>query len=73
VWQAALEAGGRVSKLQALALASTNLDKLLGGGGDVALASGASDLVATQGGDLLSFESKVVGVISPRRKSVDLF
>jgi hypothetical protein len=71
-WQAALEAGGRVSKLQALALASTDLDKLLGGG-DVTLASGASDLVATQGGDLLSFESKVVGVISPRRKSVDLF
>ncbi|KAI0297178.1 carbohydrate esterase family 9 protein [Russula brevipes] len=69
---AALEAGGRVSKLQALALASTNLDKLLGGG-DVTRASGASDLVATQGGDLLSFESKVVGVISPRRKSVDLF
>jgi len=68
----ALEAGGRVSKLQALALASTNLDKLLGGG-DVTRASGASDLVATQGGDLLSFESKVVGVISSRRKSVDLF
>jgi hypothetical protein len=37
------------------------------------LASGASDLVATQGGDLFSFESKVVGIISPRRGYVDLF
>ncbi|KAH9992672.1 carbohydrate esterase family 9 protein [Russula vinacea] len=68
---AALEAGGRISKLQALALASNNLEKLLGG--DVELASGASDLVATQGGDLFSFGSKVVGIISPRRGSVDLF
>ena len=56
---------------QALALASTNLEKLLGN--DAGAALGASDLVVTQGGDLLSFESKVVGVISPRRGSVDLF
>jgi len=68
---AALEAGGSISKLQALALASSNLEKLLGS--DVELASGASDLVATQGGDLFSFGSKVVGVISPRRGTVDLF
>jgi len=68
---AALEAGGRISKLQALALASNNLEKLLGGNAE--LASGASDLVATQGGDLFSFGSKIVGVISPRRGSVDLF
>jgi len=36
-------------------------------------ALGTSDLVATHGGDLFSFESKVVGVISPRRGYVDLF
>ena len=66
-----MEAGGRISKLQALALASNNLEKLLGG--NVELASGTSDLVATQGGDMFSFESKVVGIISPRRGSVDLF
>jgi hypothetical protein len=66
-----LGAGGRISKIQALALASTNLEKLLGCDSGVAL--GSLDLVATQGGDLLSFESKVVGVISPRRGSVDLF
>ncbi|KAH9176442.1 carbohydrate esterase family 9 protein [Lactarius sanguifluus] len=68
---AALEAGGRISKVQALALASTNLEVLLGGGVENALRT--SDLVATQGGDLLSFDSKVVGVLSPRRGSVDLF
>jgi len=68
---AALEAGGRISKIQALALASTNLERLLGG--DVEPASGTSDLVATYGGDLFSFASKVVGVISPRRGCVDLF
>lgn len=69
--QAALEADGRISKTQALALASTNLEKLLGiddGGW-----SSASDLVATAGGDLLQFESKVVAVISPGRGVVDLF
>jgi hypothetical protein len=69
--QAALEAGGRISKVQALALASTNLEQLLGC--DPGGASGTSDLVATRGGDLLSLESKVVGIISPRRGSVDLF
>jgi hypothetical protein len=67
-----LEAGGRISKTQALALASTNLEKLLGCDTREA-SSGSSDLVVTQGGDLLSFESKVIGVISPRRRSVDLF
>ncbi|KAI0266870.1 carbohydrate esterase family 9 protein [Gloeopeniophorella convolvens] len=68
---AALEAGGRISKAQALALASTNLEKLLGG--DVEVAAAAADLVATSGGDLFSFESKVVGIVSPRRGAVELF
>ena len=31
------------------------------------------DLVATTGGDLLSFEGKVVAIISPRRGKVDFF
>lgn len=69
--QAALEAGGHISKVQALALASTNLEVLLGG--DVEGAWRTPDLVATQGGDLFSFESKVVGILSPKRGSVDLF
>ncbi|CAL1706960.1 unnamed protein product [Somion occarium] len=65
----AIEAGGRLSKGQALALASTNLEKLLGG---KVKAQSAHDLVATRGGELLDFESKVVAVISPRRGVVDL-
>ena len=32
-----------------------------------------ADIVATSGGDLLSFEGKVVAVISPRRGKVDFF
>lgn len=32
-----------------------------------------SDLVVTAHGDLFGFESKVVGVISPRKGGVDLF
>ncbi|KIK64860.1 hypothetical protein GYMLUDRAFT_258822 [Collybiopsis luxurians FD-317 M1] len=66
---AALEAGGTISKAQAIALASSNLEKLLG------LKSGtvASNLVATTGGTLLDFESKVVGVVSSRKGVVDLF
>jgi hypothetical protein len=69
--QASLETGGRISKAQALALASTNLELLLGE--EVDAAGTSSDLVATVGGDLLSIESKVAAVISPRRKVVDLF
>lgn len=65
----ALESGGQISKPEAIALASTNLKKLLGGNGH----KGAIDLVATQGGDLLSFESKVIAVISSVRGTVDLF
>ncbi|KAH9176445.1 carbohydrate esterase family 9 protein [Lactarius sanguifluus] len=65
----ALESGGHISKPEAIALASTNLQKLLGGNGH----EGTTDLVATQGGDLLSFESKVVAVISSVRGTVDLF
>ncbi|KIK64817.1 hypothetical protein GYMLUDRAFT_160592 [Collybiopsis luxurians FD-317 M1] len=67
--QAALEAGGTISKAQAIALASSSLEKLLG------LKSGtvASNLVATIGGTLLDFESKIVGVVSARKGVVDLF
>jgi hypothetical protein len=50
-------------------MASTNLRKLLCGNSH----EGTIDLVATQGGDLLSFESKVVAVISSVRGTVDLF
>jgi hypothetical protein len=52
-----------------LALGSTNLEKLLGV--DVTAQSNF-DLVATENGDLLDFESKVVAVLSSRRGAVDL-
>lgn len=32
-----------------------------------------TDLVVTMGGDLLDIESKVVGIVSSRRKQVELF
>ncbi|KII89857.1 hypothetical protein PLICRDRAFT_40029 [Plicaturopsis crispa FD-325 SS-3] len=67
---AALESDGRVSKAQALALATTNLESALGlEWSDAA----AEDLVVYEGGDVFDFESKVVGVVSARRGVVDLF
>ncbi|KIJ40898.1 hypothetical protein M422DRAFT_75681 [Sphaerobolus stellatus SS14] len=59
-----------LSKEQALALVTTNLEKLLG----VNHWNGSHlDIVAYRGGDLLEFGSKVVGVISHTRELVDLF
>ncbi len=66
--QAALDANGEISKTDALALASVNLEKLLG----IKTHSVQGNLIATSGGDLLEFSSKVVGVISPRRGVVDI-
>lgn len=67
---AALEANGTISRAQAFALASSDLEHLLGVDAHSAV---AADHVATVGGDLLSMNSKVVGVISPRGGVVDLF
>ena len=58
-----------MNKRQAYALASTNLDKLLG----IKHGSKDSDLVAFEGGGLFDFSSKVVAVVSPQRGLVDLF
>ncbi|KAG0707315.1 composite domain of metallo-dependent hydrolase [Suillus ampliporus] len=65
---AALESDGKISKGQALALASINLEKLLG----VKPSGGLGDMVVTRGGTVLDLEAKVVGIISPRRGLVDL-
>ncbi|EPQ57395.1 carbohydrate esterase family 9 protein [Gloeophyllum trabeum ATCC 11539] len=65
---AALESHIELSKSEALSLASVNVEELLG----LSVPPALSDLVATTGGDLLDFSSKVVGVISPRRGVVDL-
>jgi hypothetical protein len=58
-----------MSKAEVLALGSTNVAKLLGA---KAHRTFTQDLVATLGGDLLSFNSKVVAVISASRGLVDL-
>jgi len=65
---AALEAHGEISKTAALALASVNLEKLLG----VKVGPLQGDLVATRGGTLLDFSSRVVSIISSVRGVVDL-
>lgn len=58
-----------MNKRQAYALASTNLDELLGIKHD----SEDSDLVAFEGGSLFDLSSKVAAVVSPQRGLVDLF
>ncbi|EJF61656.1 composite domain of metallo-dependent hydrolase [Dichomitus squalens LYAD-421 SS1] len=65
---AALESDKAISKAEAIALVSTNVEKLLG----IERDEDEVELVATSGGDLLEF-SKVIGVISPRRGVVDVF
>jgi len=65
----AIDAGGGISRAQAMAIASTNIEKLLGGKVEAAW---AGDLVATEGGDLLDFNSKVVAVLSPKHGFVNL-
>ncbi|EPS99813.1 hypothetical protein FOMPIDRAFT_1060582 [Fomitopsis schrenkii] len=65
----AYDTGGKLSKEDTLALASTNVEVLLGGDVDV---DGVQDMVVTVGGDILDMQSKVVAVISPGRQLVDL-
>ncbi|PPQ63486.1 hypothetical protein CVT24_005143 [Panaeolus cyanescens] len=62
----ALESNGRITDREAIALASVNLERLLG------LHPGAPDLVATVGGTILEFESKVAAIISPLQGRVEL-
>ncbi|OCH88859.1 carbohydrate esterase family 9 protein [Obba rivulosa] len=66
---AAIDAGEDISRAQAIAMGSTNVEKLLGGRVE---AEDLRDMVVTSGGDILDFESKVVAVVSSRRKIVDL-
>ncbi|KAG6900265.1 hypothetical protein C0993_000718 [Termitomyces sp. T159_Od127] len=62
---AAIEAGGRISRLEALALGTVNVQKLLG----VEVDAAKVDLVVTRGGELLDFDSKVVAVLSSKGAS----
>ena len=62
-----------MSKTQALEIASTRVDSLLGltSGDDEEIDSGA--LVVTKGGDLLSFEGKVVAIMQKELCVIHLF
>ncbi|KAJ7594051.1 hypothetical protein C8J56DRAFT_853905 [Mycena floridula] len=69
---AALESSGRIGKAQAIALASTSLEKALGlvkshHNSDI------EDLVVYEGGDILDMSSKVVAVISGHHQAVEMF
>lgn len=66
LYQAAIEADGALSKADALALASVNLEGLLGIDAEI------GDLVVTKGGSIFDFEAKVIGIVSPQRGVVDL-
>jgi len=61
---AAIEAGGKISMAEALAIGSVNVQKLLG----VEIREEDADLVVTRGGELLDVHSKVIAVLSPRRR-----
>ncbi|KAH0583360.1 hypothetical protein H2248_008989 [Termitomyces sp. 'cryptogamus'] len=63
---AALESNGTISKTQALQIATTNLDRALGVGR-------VQDIVAYRGGTMFDFESKVAGVVSMERGTIEIF
>jgi len=67
----ALESGGSVSKDAALAMASSNIEELLGIPSHSANAK--YDFAVTRGGDLFSLDAKVIGMVSANRGLVDLF
>ncbi|KAF8322076.1 hypothetical protein DL93DRAFT_2071836 [Clavulina sp. PMI_390] len=62
---AALEANGTLSRTEALAMGSSNLETLLG-------LEPQTDLVAYRGGDVFDLSSRVAAIISPARGFVDL-
>jgi hypothetical protein len=63
----AIEAGGKLDKEMALALVSSNLERLLLGE-----ERANQDLVAWHGGDIFDMNSKVIAVISNTREQVDI-
>lgn len=67
--KASIDAPGIIDTATALDIASTNVEKLFG----VTREENTVELVATTGGDLLSFEGKVVAVISQVRGVADIF
>lgn len=64
--KAALESNGTLTRADAIALGSSNLEVLLG-------VEYQHDLVAYHGGDVFDLSSRPIAVLSPRRGFVDLF
>lgn len=74
--QAALDSNGRIGGSQAIALASTNLERALGlklNAHTDTLGFKNDDLVVYEGGSVLDMHSKVLGVLSSRRGITELF
>jgi len=67
----ALEADGKISREQAYALVSTNIEKILGL--DDVADGGLDDLVAFDGGSAFEYSSKVVAVLSHQRGFAEVF
>jgi len=65
----AIDAGGSISKAQAIAIGSTNVEKLLGSKMET---EDQYEFVATEGGDLLDYSSKIRAIISSRHGVVHL-
>lgn len=65
-----LESNGHVDKRKAYALASKDLEDLLGVRG---INDKRADLVAYKRGSVFDLSSKVIGVISQERGGVDFF
>lgn len=63
--QVSLASNGTVSRSKALSLASSEIESIFG-------LEPSLDLIAYEGGGYGDFESKVVGVISPKLGSVDV-
>lgn len=68
----AIEAGGNIDKETALALVSTNLERLLGLEVETQEQKDMADIVAWEGGDIFSMSSKVVAVIAGARGQIDV-
>ena len=64
-----IESEGFITRSEAFALASENVEKLLGIRQEV---TRKRDLVATEGADLLELNGKVVAIISSSRGEVDI-
>lgn len=60
-----MESNGTLSRSEAIALGSSNIETLLG-------LEAQEDLVAYHGGDIFDLSSRVAAVISPKRGFVDL-